>query len=462
MSARTLLLTRNEVRRTILDGERSTPSPTWRDAGIDISTPNCTIPSVEQVLPAAISSSAVRLSANSAGVHGGTSSTSVEWTRRSTSNPGQYNQGYGRSNGGNYQPRAFFTKEQADFIDKLKLKEAVEEARKKDQDEIARLKAVQEESEKKKAKGKGETKEQGKKHGAREKGKTKVSVKGKQDSMKKWVAENFGNSLRILTAKLEDVEKKSKLKEAEVKELRMLRMEKELRELRESSSSEKQKRERTSPARVGNNKTKSRTSVLKRRSRGKKPGEIFSDDSGKEGDAVVQNLGAKIDDSADNLKEVAQLKDLLLEILAAKGRESSGGSKETKPTEDKESRKEKAHIGDEQEEHTEGDEEGETNGKIGDCTFGLYFKDRVIYYDAMHYTKVQELCKKRGVTYKRKEAGVWELARLDFEVLMKMEKSEEKEDAEAKESEAETHVSDNSSSSNPDEKSEEEDDIAGN
>ncbi|GBG76732.1 hypothetical protein CBR_g22950 [Chara braunii] len=283
-------------------------------------------------------------------------------------------------------------------------------------------------------------------------------MEGKEESMKKWVAENFGNSLRILMAKLEDVEKKSKLKEGELEELKMLRMEKGLRELRESSSSVKRKRERASPARVGNNKTRSRISELRRRSRGKKPLEIPSDGSGKERDAVVQDLEANMEDSVSGLKEVAQLKDLLLEILAAKGKKNSGSGKGTKQDEDKESEKADSH----EEERTEREGEGEPNGKTGDCTLGLYFKDRVIYYDAMHYTKVQELCKQRGVAYKRKEAGVWELARLDFEVLMKTENKEEKKEAEVNESEEETHVSDNSSNSNSDRKSEEEDDIAGN
>ncbi|GBG59743.1 hypothetical protein CBR_g54846 [Chara braunii] len=241
-------------------------------------------------------------------------------------NPGQFNQGYGRGNAGNYQQCAFFTKEQANFLDKLKLKEAVEEARKKDLDEITRLRKIQGEGEKKKDKGKSEVKEQGKKSSARDKGKAKATEGGKEDSRKKWVAENVSNSLRILTEKLDDVENKSKLKEGELEELKLLRMEKQLRELRENSSSEKWKRERASPIRPRASKTRSRSNHLKRGNRGRKPVEVSSHDSAKKRDAVVQNLEGKLEDSTSNLKEVAQLKDLLLEILATKGRDASNNS----------------------------------------------------------------------------------------------------------------------------------------
>ncbi|GBG77799.1 hypothetical protein CBR_g25730 [Chara braunii] len=190
-----------------------------------------------------------------------------------TGGNGYYNQGFGRGNGSNYQqPRAFFTREQVDFLEKLKLKDAVDEARKKDLEEIARLKAIKEESEKRKEK-------------VERPSAGNLDAKGKEASC---------------------------------------------------SNSE------------GNQDGEKRADAL---------------DEGGEGKKVT----------------------------------------------------------------TEGDEGMAKGTRKEECTLGLYFKDRVVYYDAMHYTEIQEMCKKRGVTYRRKEAGVWELARLDFEVLLKMEKPAEKE-----------------------------------
>ncbi|GBG64178.1 hypothetical protein CBR_g40878 [Chara braunii] len=231
---------------------------------------------------------------------------------------GQFNNGYGRGNGG-YQPRAFFTREHADFIEKLKLKDVVEEARKKDLEEITRLKGLGWEIEKPKAKGKekeveieraqGDKKGMSKKQVGKDKGKEKVADEGKEDAMKKWVASNFGGSLRILSEKMDEVERKSKLRDAELEELKILRAEKELRELRENSSSEKRKRETVSPTKLRRGKSRSRSGLLKKGGKGEntKPVEVSSDEEGKEKDAVVQNLSRKMEGSTWGIRRCPNL-----------------------------------------------------------------------------------------------------------------------------------------------------------
>ncbi|GBG69042.1 hypothetical protein CBR_g3740 [Chara braunii] len=281
----------------------------------------------------------------------------------------KFSRGYGRGNR-SYQPRAFLTREHVDFIEKLKLKDVVEEARKKDLEKIARLRGLGWEVEEKKGKvpdtgvemqGKGKNKKQG----GKDKGKGNVDEVGKEEEMKKWIASNFGGSMRILSEKLEEVEKKSSLKMAEMEELKMLRAEKEMRELRENSSSEKKKRDTGSPAKR-KGKVRSRSNLLRKTGRKAKPVEVSSDEGSKGQDAVVQNL-----------------------------------------------------------------------------------------------SKIQELCKKKGVPYKRKEAGVWELARLDFEVLLKMEKTVEEQDDIDDEKVSEGSEDSSESGSSSDEEAQD-DDIAGN
>ncbi|GBG74665.1 hypothetical protein CBR_g19073 [Chara braunii] len=357
---------------------------------------------------------------------------------------GQFSRGDGRGNG-SYQPHAFFTREHANFIEKLKLKDAVEEARKKDLEEIARLRGlgweVEEQkgrvpdTEKEKSQGKGKNKKQGGKHRGRE----KVDEAGKEDEMKKWVATNFGGSLRILSEKLEEVEKKSSLEVAELEELKLLRAEKELRELRENSSSEKRKRDIASPAKR-KRKVRSRSKLLRKAGRGgnAKYVEVSSDDDSKGQDAVVQNLSR---------------------IACSKGRDASSsntggtqGAMKVAIGMEQADQKGEAGPSGEKSEKGKGKEEG---------GLGMYFKDRVVYYDAMHHTEIPELCKKKGVPYKCKEAGVWELARLDFEVLLKIENAvDEKEEIDDEKGDEGSKDSSESSSSSDEEA--QDDDIAGN
>ncbi|GBG75514.1 hypothetical protein CBR_g20145 [Chara braunii] len=322
---------------------------------------------------------------------------------------GQYSQGYGRGNEG-YQNCAFFTREHADFIEKLKLKDAVDEARKKDLEEIARLMELGMEWGKKKEVEKDKEFKEKKRKQGKDKGKGKIVDDGKEHVLKKWVATNFGGSLKILAEKLEEVDKKSKLKDDELEELKMLRAEKELRELRESSSSEKRKREMASPSRPVKGKVRSRSALLRKRGKEKtqKPVEVLSDEEGREieKDGVVQNLSGKMESSFGGGKDLVKLKELLRELLAggthAAGSSNTAVGQDRKQGEDGFGRGEQEGDAGEPQKMTMVTEKNE-EGEKEEGSLGLYFKDRVIYYDALHYTKIQTLCKKKGIPYKRKE-----------------------------------------------------------
>ncbi|GBG67609.1 hypothetical protein CBR_g739 [Chara braunii] len=382
---------------------------------------------------------------------------------------GQFNQGYGRGVGG-FQPRAFFTREHADFIEKLKLKDAVEEAQKKDLEEITRLKGFGMGSEKKKEQPRESERREKSRRSGKDIGKNRSVEEGKEDELKKWVATNFGGSLKILSEKLEEVDKKSKLKEDELEEVRMLRAEKEPRDLRENSSSEKRKREISSPARPLKGKSRSRFVLLRRKGKEKekspKPVEVSSDeDRSRNGrDAVVQNLSGKLERSSGGSKDMAELKSLLFELLAEKGRDASSSNaaegQTGKPETEELGRRQQEGDAVEPPKKVEGIGKN-IEGEQEEGSLGLYFKDRVIYYDAMHYTKIQALRKKKGIPYKRKEGGVWELARLDFEVLLKLGKEEEIEDEKEEGKKSDEEESADTCSSESEEESQG-DDLAGN
>ncbi|GBG76508.1 hypothetical protein CBR_g22256 [Chara braunii] len=355
-------------------------------------------------------------------------------------------------------PRAFFTREHVDFIDKLKFKEALEEAVKKEREELERLRGSAKEGDNSKEKGKeiekSKAKEAGKKQGGREKdkGKGKMVDDGKEDAMKKWVGENFGNSLRILSEKLEEVDRRSKLNDGELEELKMLRVEKELRELRENSSSEKKRKMSISPLKPRAGKVKSRSGLLKKNSRGaaREHVVVSSDDESKGRDAVVQNLSSRLDaPGVSKPSELTEIKDLLKVVLAGKGQgvANAGASFGSNAEGKKDSGQANGLAKDA---GTEKELGKEKEGGCDEESLGLYYKDRVVHYDSLHYTEVQLLCKSRGLTYKRKEAGVWELTHLDFEEYRASMKREDEESKVEEKSEEDEEKKDSSSESDHD------------
>ncbi|GBG74543.1 hypothetical protein CBR_g18954 [Chara braunii] len=207
-----------------------------------------------------------------------------------------------------------------------------------------------------------------------------------------------------------------------------------------------------SPVRPRAGNVKSRSGLLKKNGQGAVRDHVVvsSDDDSKSRDAAVQNLSSRFDSPGGSKpSELTELKDLLKAVLAEKGQgvgnvgpsfgSNAEGRKEGGQTNGvaKDAGKEKELV---KEKDCGGDEE----------SMGLYYKDRVVHNDSLHYTEVQLLCKSRGLTYKQKEAGVWELARLDFEEYRASMKGEDEESKVEEKSEDEEEKEESSSESDHD------------
>ncbi|GBG79222.1 hypothetical protein CBR_g29274 [Chara braunii] len=229
----------------------------------------------------------------------------------------------------------------------------------------------------------------------------------------------FGSSLRILTEKVDKVEDKAKMTEAERDELRKLRAEKELRELKEGSNSEKRKRVEVTPGaspRVRRVKTKS---AVKIRSRPRNGVLVLSDDDEADTCKHGGNLKKKFEEarassSTSAQMEMGEIKDLPKSLVEALpklvGVQDHG----------------KAAMTEEGDEHNEkmetvqpGEEEEEVLEERDELGLGTYMKNRVENYESMHYTHIRALCVEKGLPYIRKELGVMELARSDLDEYMK-------------------------------------------
>ncbi|GBG62024.1 hypothetical protein CBR_g28500 [Chara braunii] len=231
----------------------------------------------------------------------------------------------------------------------------------------------------------------------------------KAEEMKAWVTATLGNSLKLISDKLELVDKRSKLADDEKLKLERLREEKARseKESKEASNSEKRNRrvERTpveaSPL-VSRAKPRTRASA-KNKSRSKRI-DLSNNNSGKAD--VKQNLQAKVNSNSD----LADIKKLLVSLVQEVGDRKGKGpamkpvTNQHIPTEDSEDI-DLAQNG----QHIEMDDEEEEADKGG---LAACMKLRLEFYTSLQYTRIQELCKQKYIQYFRKELGAWELARI--------------------------------------------------
>ncbi|GBG65790.1 hypothetical protein CBR_g53759 [Chara braunii] len=232
----------------------------------------------------------------------------------------------------------------------------------------------------------------------------------RSEDMKAWVTSTLGESPKLINQKLEAVDMKSQLSAAEKAELEKLREENNRRQKKskESTSSEKRKRgggEHTpmenSPSAVhaksrsrGGGKTKARAKRI----------DVSSDEE--EAGGVKHNLHAKLEGSS----ELSDIKKMLAALMQGIG-DSKGKSKVVEPCSEEGGVEEVTNMGnvapntDVMEEEEESDEGG----------LAAYMKIQVDFYNSLHYTRVQELCRQKQIQYVRKDMGVWELARIDLQ-----------------------------------------------
>ncbi|GBG59357.1 hypothetical protein CBR_g38385 [Chara braunii] len=140
----------------------------------------------------------------------------------------------------------------------------------------------------------------------------------KTDDMKAWVTSTFGDSLKLITQKLEEVDSESKLVAIEKEELMRLRAEKAaLKKVKKEASSEKRKRvAAVAPAAVtpaNNTKSQSRGSSKGRSRRV----EISSNEEDSDIGQVRQNLSEKLEKSSD----LSEVKKMLASIAQSLGRD---------------------------------------------------------------------------------------------------------------------------------------------
>ncbi|GBG64823.1 hypothetical protein CBR_g48291 [Chara braunii] len=257
----------------------------------------------------------------------------------------------------------------------------------------------------------------------------------KTDEMKAWVTMTFGSSLKLITEKLQEVDQKVKVSAAEKAELAKLREEKAALEKdtaekeivenggRELSSSEKRKRavERTP---IGNspriNRVRSRGSKTKPRT---KRIDVSSDDESDKAGKVKQNLQPKMEISSELADIKTMLTALLNGLADAKGKTpiiehaptSAPGDKVPSEDEDEDLVQNATNKEDEE----DSDEGG----------LAAYMKMRQEFCSSLHYTRVQELCKHKGIPYFKKDLGAWELAKIDLQECTDMLKGERPDNA---------------------------------
>ncbi|GBG62657.1 hypothetical protein CBR_g31676 [Chara braunii] len=242
----------------------------------------------------------------------------------------------------------------------------------------------------------------------------------RSEEMRAWVSFTLGDSLKLITKKLEEVDAKASVVAAEKEELVKLGAEKAVLEMAmrnkvKESSSEKRKRAMAVPvvsaAPASHARITPKNSAANARSRSSSKSrtrrvEISSDEDGDE-DGVKQNLAPKLENSSD-LSEVKKLLSELVQGLAGQKGKQCAVSPEPAPEPDVQN-KDAEDVDLTQmpikEEDADSDEDG----------LASYMKMRQDFYMSLHFSRVQELCKQRGVQYVRKDARSWELARLDLQ-----------------------------------------------
>ncbi|GBG83446.1 hypothetical protein CBR_g37158 [Chara braunii] len=239
----------------------------------------------------------------------------------------------------------------------------------------------------------------------------------KSEEMKAWVSSTLGDSLKLITKKLEEVDAKAEVTAAEKEELARLQMEKVALEKvvlnrGKETSSEKRKRAMAAPVAlaVAAAAVTPKTIVAKTRSRGSSKSrtrrvEISSDDEC-EVDGVRENLALKMEKSSD-LSEVKKLLSELVQGLAdQKGKQRAMTPETGREPEPEPEDPEDIDLAQKfQSEEAEADEDG----------LAAYMKMRQDFYMSLHFSRVQELCKQKGVHYVRKDTGSWEVACVDLQ-----------------------------------------------
>ncbi|GBG73300.1 hypothetical protein CBR_g13019 [Chara braunii] len=284
--------------------------------------------------------------------------------------------------------RAYFAKEYMEILESIKSNKAIDEARKK-------LVGPRTGAVKRSGTRSFEHPDESSKDGARSE---------KSEDMKAWVTSTLGESLKLINAKLDDVDKKSKLDATEREELERLRREVQGGN-KEQSSNEKRKRSGVRTP-MENSPSAARARQRSKGSSKTKPKRIeLSDDEGPSG--TKQNLQTKLESISSELSDIKRM----LEALMC-GLPDPKGKAKVVLREEKEQLEEEVpeEVNVAQNAHDNGEEEDPD-----DDGFAAYMKVRADFYGSLHYTRVQELCREHDIEYFKKDVAVWELTRQDLQ-----------------------------------------------
>ncbi|GBG75269.1 hypothetical protein CBR_g19902 [Chara braunii] len=277
--------------------------------------------------------------------------------------------------------RAYFTKEYMDILEDIKSTKVLDEAKKKIAGTNRRGGGLQ---------ISGNSGESRVPHGQSE---------DRSDEMKAWVSSTLGDSLKLITRKLQEVDAKANVAAAEKEELLKLRAEKaalELVVLNRGKKTSSEKRKRVMTALTAPVVATLKTNATKVRSRGSSKSrsrrvEVSSDEDGEDDDGVKQNLAPKMEKSSD-LSEVKTLVTELVQGLAAQKGKQRANTPEQAPVPEHEC--EETEDLDLAQKPLQGEEE-----EVDEDDLVAYMKMRHDFYMSFHFSRVQELCKQRGVHY---------------------------------------------------------------
>ncbi|GBG82936.1 hypothetical protein CBR_g36463 [Chara braunii] len=304
---------------------------------------------------------------------------------------------------------AWFTKEHLDLIEKWKARNATEESKRSGHAESSG--------------GSNSTKNR--------------KTKGKEDDdsearIKSWISSTFGNSLKKIAEKLDDVDKRMVAAMAE-----RGGDEEEMRRRRDVTRSI-ENGVKMCPLRINILDEEGDGKVLSRSNRDNAIGEDGSGNAG--GDAVKLN----------------EIKGILVELMGKMGKNANSGGRTTELKEREVVRKGKGKLMEVESEEVS-EEESDHTKKDSDQAYVMeYMRCRLDYYMTLKYKELRALCKKRELKCERKDKGAWELAKQDTEVFSKLVNTIGDEERERTDDEEE----ENDEEEDSEEKAE--DDVAGN
>ncbi|GBG71468.1 hypothetical protein CBR_g8885 [Chara braunii] len=296
--------------------------------------------------------------------------------------------------------RAWFTKEHLDLIEKWKTRDMIEEGKRSSGVESSGASAAR---------------------GGSKKGKGK-DTDDSETRMKAWIASTFGDSLKKIADKLEEVDRKTS---TAIQDRGKKRMEEVEEEKQDGGSSKKRKRDFASPV-AARSRSKSRSKSVGGDIKVRPLRINISDDDKERRAGEKQRVNTLIDETQEhqvNVKEGAKLDDIKNMLQALMGKSEARGSSPTKNCGGNKggtSGKMKKDRGKEVESKAQEEKSVKEKALMAQEEVIEYMRCRLDYYMTLNYKEIKAMCKKRNARCERKDKGGWELAKQDTDQFVKL------------------------------------------